>query len=143
MANQAQQSFDPMNPDHLLPLLARYAADKKTLTAKVAEIAPTAEALDRLATPREGSRKITETAKLLQVRPKDLFDFMQRKRWIYRRPGMDRWIAYQSRIQAGELEHKLTNIEQSDGSTSTMETVLVTPAGRVKLARLLAEAEGE
>ena len=39
------------------------------------------------------ARNITETAKLLQVQPKALFDFMSRKRWIYRRPGMDRWLA--------------------------------------------------
>jgi phage antirepressor YoqD-like protein len=80
---------------------------------------------------------ITNAAKHLQVRPKDLFAFLSARKWIYRRTGGKGWIAYQDRIQSGHLEHKIVTVEKSDGSEKMVESVLVTASGMVKLAQLV------
>jgi hypothetical protein len=62
------------------------------------------------------------------------------KRWIYRRPGKSGWIAYQDKIQAGYLEHKITVVSREDGTEKTVEQVRVTPKGLTKLASLFTDA---
>ncbi|MDP3417846.1 phage antirepressor KilAC domain-containing protein [Falsiroseomonas sp.] len=103
------------------------------LAAKVANLTPKAEALDRIATA-DGSLSITETAKALQVRPKDLFAWLQQNGWIYKRPGGAAFLGYQSRITSGLVEHKVTEVSRSDGSSKVVEQVRITPKGLTKLA---------
>ncbi|MTW19466.1 phage antirepressor Ant, partial [Rhodoplanes serenus] len=85
----------------------------------------------------DGSLCITDAAKTLQVRPKDLFTFLRRNGWIYTRPGTSHEVAYQSRLVSGDLEHKTTTVTRSDGSEKTVTQVRVTPRGLTKLAKLL------
>ena len=80
---------------------------------------------------------ITNAAKNLQIRPKDLFSYLSAQKWIYRRQGGIGWIAYQDKLQAGLLEHKITTVERSDGSEKITEQVLVAAKGMAKLAGLL------
>lgn len=108
--------------------------------AQIIEFKPKAEALDRIATA-DGSLCITNTAKDLQVRPKDLFGYLSGNKWIYKRPGNASWTAYQDKIQQGLLEHKTTTVNRSDGSEKVTEQVRVTPKGLTKLAKLLAEGD--
>jgi len=110
--------------------------------AKIAVLEPKAEALDRIA-GADGSHCITDAAKALQVRPKDLFSYLSQHGWIYRRTGSDHWCAYQSRIASGDLVHKVTTILRPDGSEKTTEQVRVTPRGLAKLAKLLPPAVKE
>jgi len=107
-----------------------------TYVEKVLELQPKADALDRL-TLADGSMCITNAAKSLQVRPKDLFAFLSARKWIYKRAGGKGWIAYQDRIQSGHLEHKIVTVEKSDGSEKMIENVLVTVSGMVKLAQIV------
>lgn len=102
--------------------------------AQLAEVAPKAAALDRIATA-DGSLCLRDAAKALQLRPKDLLGWMQQHQWIYRRAGGDHWIGYQARIQAGDLEHKVTTVSRSDGSERIAEQVRVTPKGLSRLAK--------
>lgn len=129
---------DLNDPDTLRGLLLNYSAEVKTLRNTVIEKveiiaaqAPKVEALDRIATA-DGSMCITLAAKNLQIRPKDLFAWMQAHQWIYRR-GSD-WTAYQQRLQQGVLEHKVTTIDRGDGTTRVCQQVLVTAKGLAKLA---------
>ncbi len=103
---------------------------------QIAAIQPKAEALDRIATA-DGSLSITEAAKALQVRPKELFDFLNRNSWIYKRAGSANYLGYQSRTNAGDLEHKVATILKPDGSERVCEQVKVTAAGLAKLAKLM------
>lgn len=116
-----------------LPEALRYAAElaeaNEAMKLKV-------EALDRIATS-DGSLCITNAAKDLQVRPKDLFQWLQANRWIYRRAGVQGLIAYQERLQRGDMEHKVTTVSRSDGSEKTVEQVRVTPKGLARLAEIL------
>ena len=102
-------------------------------TAQLTIAAPKADALDRL-TKSDGDLCITNAAKALGLRPKDLFAHLQQEKWIYRRVGGSGWVGYQSRIQVGYLTHKVTTIERSDGTEKAIEQVLVTPKGLAKLA---------
>lgn len=103
---------------------------------KLAIAAPKAEALDRIANA-DGSSCITDAAKVLQIRPKDLFKWLQAHQWIYRRQGGSGWLAYQQRIQQGYMEHKVTTVERGDGSEKVIESARVTAKGISRLAVLL------
>lgn len=137
---QELESADRPAVPQTLPEALRLAADLAEQRAKaeaaLAIAAPKAEALDRLSRA-DGSMSITNAAKDLQVRPKDLFAWLQQHKWIYRRMGGAGWLAYQDRIQAGLLEHKVTTVERSDGSEKVVEQVLVTSKGLAKLAEKL------
>ncbi len=99
--------------------------------------APKIAALETIAASN-GSFCITDAAKTLQVRPKDLFDYLRRNGWIYRRAGSASDIGYQSKILAGYLEHKTTTVSRSDGSEKTVTQVRVTTRGVARLGELLA-----
>ncbi len=137
----APQPMDPMqvlnDPAAMRGLLLTYSEKVLVLENKVGELAPKAEALDRFATFGEGSMCISNAAKALQVRPKTLFRWMQMHQWIFRRAGGSSLVAYQSRIQVGYLEHKVTTVERGDGSEKVVEQVLVTAKGLAKLSECL------
>ncbi len=137
---EARERPDPMvalnDPATMRGLLLSYSEKVLELEQVNAELAPKAEALDRLATA-DGSLNITAAAKALQVRPKDLFTFLQAHGWIYRRNGGSGYLGYQSKVTTGLLEHKVTTVLRSDGSEKIVEQVLVTAKGLTKLAALL------
>ena len=136
---QAAKPIDPMaalsDPATMRGLLLTYTEKVLTLESKVVELAPKAEALDRIA-DADGLMNPTVAAKSLQVQPKKLFDFMREKHWIYRRPGGSGNVAYQDKIQAGYLTHKITTVQREDGTDKVCEQVLVTAKGLAKLASL-------
>lgn len=124
------------NPVQLRNLLANYSEKVIALENKVAEQAPKAEGFDRIA-GADGALNLTNTAKSLNVRPKDLFDFLQAKKWIYRRVGGRTFVAYQDKIQAGLLMHKVHTMTLDDGTERIREQVVVTPRGLTKLASIV------
>ena len=109
-------------------------AELEQKQAQLAIAAPKAEALDRISTFSEGSMCVTNAAKALQLQPKKLFDWLKQHQWIYRRAGGSGWVGYQSRIQVGYVEHKITTVERTDGSSKQCEQVLITAKGLAKLA---------
>lgn len=110
-------------------------AQKKDWATYNKEMSDDVAALDRIA-KADGSLNITESAKALQVRPKDLFSYLNAHGWIYRRAGAEHWLGYQNRVQSGDLEHKVTTVLRADGSEKVTEQVRVTPQGLAKLAKL-------
>lgn len=89
----------------------------------------------------EGSLTITEAAKNLGLRPKDLFTWMSTNGWIYKRPGAASWLGYQPKANAGFLEHKSTTVHRPDGTEKITEQVRVTAKGLDRLVRLIPDAE--
>lgn len=137
---EARQRPDPIaalnDPAIMRGLLLSYSEKVLALETANAELAPKAEALDRIATA-DGSLNITAAAKALQVRPKDLFAYLQAHGWIYRRTGGAGYLGYQSKVTTGLLEHKVTTVLRGDGSEKIVEQVLVTAKGLAKLAALM------
>ena len=114
----------------------RLENENRLLENKVAEQAPKAEGFDRIA-GADGALNLTNTAKSLNVRPKDLFSFLQANKWIYRRVGGRTFVAYQDKIQAGLLMHKVHTMMRDDGTERITEQVMVLPKGLTKLATIV------
>ena len=141
LVDRWQQLEDQAKPLHLVPqslpealrLAADLAEQKAQAEAALAVAAPKAQALDRIATA-DGSTCITDAAKVLQARPKDLFQWLQANQWIYRRPGCASWLGYQQRVQQGLLEHKVSTVTRPDGGERVIESVRVTRKGLARLA---------
>ncbi|MBS1077891.1 phage antirepressor KilAC domain-containing protein [Gluconobacter kondonii] len=107
---------------------------------QLALTAPKAAALDRISTA-DGSYGLTEAAKILQVKPKALIAFMATSQWIYRRNNAKNWLAYQAKIDAGYLWHKIATYTDPNGEEKTRDTVKVLPKGLAKLAQLVPGAK--
>ena len=134
------RAADPMvalnDPATMRHLLLGYSEKVIALESKVEEMQPTVQAFDRIA-KADGSLCITDAAKNLQVRPKDLTDWLQAHGWIYKRVGKRVWLGYQVKIQQGLLEHKVHSFTRADGTEGFDEQVRITPKGLAKLAELL------
>ena len=133
----AQASAKPreLSRMDLIQIAMEAEQERLLLAAKVEEMKPSVAALERL-TKADGSMCITDAAKQLQTTPKKLFALLSVEGWIYRRQGTS-WIAYQEKIQAGLLEHKLTVIERTDGTEKTVSQVRITPKGIAKAGKML------
>lgn len=132
--------IDPMvalnDPATMRGLLLGYTEKVLTLENQVQEMKPDVDALHRIA-KSHGGTCITAAAKDLQIRPKDFFAYLNANNCIYRRAGGKSWLTYQSKIQSGLLEHRVTVVTRGDGSEKTVEQVLVTPKGLAKLSQSL------
>lgn len=122
------------DPNALRGLLANYSERVIALEGRNAVLEPKAQALDRIATAH-GSLCITDAAKVLQLQPRELFNYLHRSRWIFRRPGTG-WLGYSEKSRDGLVEHKCYTIDRADGSTSINEQVRITPKGLARLARI-------
>lgn len=128
-----------------LPEALRLAADQADTIEQqkvlIEAAKPVVDAFDRIANA-DGSLCITDAAKALQVRPKDLFAFLRQREWVYSRPGKAGDIAYQDKLKAGYLDHKVTVVTRLDGTEKTTEQVRVTSKGLAKLALIVPGAQG-
>lgn len=122
------------DPAAMRGLLLSYAEKQMALQGEIEGMRPQVEAYGRLALA-DGSLCITDAAKTLQVQPKALFAFLKANGWAYTRQGDNALIAYQSKLQAGLLEHKTTTVHRTDGSEKVTTQVRVTPKGLARLAR--------
>lgn len=142
----AKPAADPMSiladPVAMRGLLLNYTEKVIALEEKVAEQAPKIEALDRI-TISDGRLNLTNAAKNLDVPPRRLTEWMIENKWIYRRVGGSGLVAYQDKIQAGYLTHKIYVATREDGSEKTCEQVMVLPKGLAKLSMLVPPMNGK
>ncbi|WP_455481569.1 phage antirepressor KilAC domain-containing protein [Bartonella sp. B35(2025)] len=78
---------------------------------------------------------ITDTAKMLEIRPKDLFGYMKQKRWIYKRVGTSEFVSYQDKIQQGLMDCATNVFRRDDGSEKISVQARVTAKGLVYLKK--------
>lgn len=134
LEEQAQQPRLPTNFAEALQVAADQARENQHLHLVIEQQAPKVAALEQLAGTR-GSICITEAAKHLGMGPLKLFNWMHANRWIYRRTSFANWSAFQPRLSAGLLEHKLVRIPNNESEElKTVEQVMVTRRGLVMLA---------
>lgn len=128
-----------------LPEALRLAADladrNSELQRLVSDQAPKVAAIKRLAAAG-GAICITDAAKQLGVAPSRLFAWLEQHRWIFRRHGCKRWVAYQPRITSGFMTHKVTALkpDPDTGIDRAAFDPMITPKGLTRLAELLQEA---
>ena len=108
---------------------------------KIEAMAEDVAAHERL-TKADGSMCFRDSAKSMQVRPGDLTHFMATTRWIYRQSQNGPWLAYQDKIAAGYLEHKVTTVDRSDGTEKVVTQCRITAKGLAKLAKLMGSKHG-
>jgi prophage antirepressor-like protein len=132
----AAQAIDFMNPHSLRAALLGYTEQLIAMEATVQSQAPAVAAQKRLGSA-DGSMCVTNAAKQLKMRPKDLFAWLSANKWIYKRAGSSVWLGYQERIQAGLVEHSTTTVERSDGSEKAVDNMRLTAKGLAKLAEAL------
>lgn len=130
--------FDPSKISKLdaLKMAVESEEENQRLKLRVAEMQPEVEAFERIS-KADGSLCVTDAAKSLQMRPKDLFAWLNAHDWIYKRPGCSHWCGKSNKLKQGCLEHKTTTVTRTDGSEKTVEQVRITPKGLTKLAKLL------
>ncbi len=109
--------------------------EREALTTQVEQLAPKAEALNTIANT-SGNLCITDAAKVLQTKPKALFEWLHEHKWIYRRVGSG-WLAFQCRIDQGVMQHKVVTTYAA-GVAKIREQALITPKGLTKLAEAFA-----
>ncbi|QEH80840.1 phage antirepressor Ant [Sphingomonas sp. C8-2] len=126
------------DPATMRGLLLGYADRVIAAEARACELEPKAAALSRIA-EADGSMSITAAAKALQMGPRELHRWMRANGWTYRRPGSDRLLGFQAKVDAGLLEHKVGTIDQPGRLPHAYEQVLVTPKGLTRLAQALAQ----
>lgn len=136
MAAAREETPEELAVRAMAVLQATIERQKKQIT----NLVPKADALDRIAAA-DGSLSITAAAKALQVRPKDLFAYLQQNEWIYRRPGNATFYGYQPKTQAGLVTHKITTITRPDGTEKIVEQVLITSRGLTRLSAVMKQPE--
>lgn len=135
--------FDPVavlaDPAAMRGLLLTYTEKVLALEEVVAVQAPKVETHDRIAAA-EGSLCMRDAAKVLQMRPIDLRNWLIVNRWIYGRPGHSGWLAYQDRIQQGVMCHKVSTVQRADGTEKVVEQPRITPKGLTRIGNELAKS---
>lgn len=123
-----------------LPTLRALLVDqidaRQRLEHRVAEQAPRAAALDRLAGAR-GAMSLTEAAKVLGMRPRDLITWLSAAKWIYRSHDAGSWLGHARHTDAGHLLHR---VHIPVGSFRERSQVMLTPKGLVALSTKLEQA---
>lgn len=122
------------------PAIPQTLSEALLLAAEQAEqieaMRPKAAALDRLS-GADGSLCMTDAAKAIGVRPRDLIQHLHESGWIYRRTGGSPWVAKAWTLTKGIMEHKITTVERTDGSERVHHQARVTAQGVALLAGIL------
>lgn len=136
------QAVDPskLSRIEILQIAMNAEEERARLEKENKELAPKAQGFDRVALS-EGSMNLTRAAKVLDVQPRVLIDFMSQNKWIYRKAGNGRWLAYQDKIQSGYLTHKIYQRILDDGTERCDEQVLIKPKGLTRLSTILNHRE--
>lgn len=134
---------DLSDPAVLVQLLTEHASKRIEAEQRAVQAEAKADAMrvdveahERL-TKADGSLNVTEAAKNLGIRPKDLFDWLSHNGWIYKRANSQTWLGYQPKCNQGLLEHKTTTVLRADGSEKITEQVRITAKGLSVLAKLI------
>ncbi|MBF0877271.1 phage antitermination protein [Gluconobacter cerevisiae] len=106
--------------------------------ALIDETAPKAAALDRISASG-GEFGLTETAKMIQVKPGKFFDWLDQNRCRYSKGKAK--MAYQERIDAGYLKNRANPYIDANGEPQVGNTIKVTAKGLAWFARMVPDAE--
>ncbi|UNE55498.1 phage regulatory protein/antirepressor Ant [Bartonella machadoae] len=94
----------------------------------IAELEPKAMALEHLQRS-DGLFGIIEAAKVLEVKPKDLSDYLRRYGWAYRRGPGSPLLPYQDKIQKGLMDCTTIMIQKPDGTEKLLPSTKITSKG--------------
>jgi phage antirepressor YoqD-like protein len=147
--NAAHAFAIPQSFTEALRLAADLAEGKAKAEMEVAQkqkllelAAPKVAMVDRIGAS-EGTRCLTDAAKELKVPRHALITFLEKNRWIYKRPLNDTWLAYDDKRHQSLLEHAYVPITKTNGETYDKPQVRITMKGLMKLAQLLNQTSND
>jgi len=139
-------AFNPqdMSRMELLQIAMQAESERLQLQQRVDRLEPQAKAYERVS-DSTASKTITEAAKDLQIKPSTLMAWLRENRWVYSTgTKKKRNLAYQPRIDAGLMEHKVTLVEaQGEDGTPYEKAVSqprITMKGLMKIAKAIGSA---
>ncbi|WP_375611020.1 MULTISPECIES: Rha family transcriptional regulator [unclassified Bartonella] len=116
------------NPLFVKKLLLESVTQIENLRNEVNTLKPKAIALDGLKRS-DGLFGIIDAAKILEVRPKDLSDYLRRYGWVYKRVPSGPLLPYQDKIQKGLMDCTAITIQKNDGTEKTVPSTKITSKG--------------
>ena len=139
---EAQMQAPALNPANwsrmqLIELAMQAEQERLVLAEKIEEMLPKANGFDLIA-GIDGSLCMTDAAKELQIKPKQLITWLSCNEWIYKRAGSATWIGYHDKIQQGLIEMKAAIYQNSAGEDCQRPQVRITGKGLAKLAKQFA-----
>ncbi|WP_375706464.1 antA/AntB antirepressor family protein [Bartonella sp. AA6HLJMS] len=119
---------DYSKPEALLGVLNHLQSQIEQKDHVIAELAPKAEALDGLKRS-DGLFGLIEAAKMLEVRPKDLTNYLRKHDWVYRRAPGAPLLPYQDKIKKGFMDCPAITIQRPDGTEKVLPSTKITSRG--------------
>lgn len=129
--------IDFTDPKVLLGCLEHLQGQVRDRDAKIAVQGERLMRLDRIETA-ESSLCFTDAAKVLKMRRKALDALLMSREWVYRRVSGP-LIGYQSKVQAGLLEHTVYPYTRKDGSHGEAVQCRITTKGLAAIADMIAK----
>ncbi|WP_375688001.1 MULTISPECIES: antA/AntB antirepressor family protein, partial [unclassified Bartonella] len=124
----AASQVDYSKPEALLGVLNHLQSQIEQKDHVIAELAPKAEALEGLKRS-DGLFGLIEAAKMLELRPKDLTDYLRKHDWVYRRAPGAPLLPYQDKIKKGFMDCPAITIQRPDGTEKVLPSTKITSRG--------------
>ncbi len=124
----AAPQVDYSKPEALLGVLNHLQSQIEQKDHVISELAPKAKALDGLKRS-DGLFGLIEAAKMLEVRPKDLTDYLRKHDWVYRRAPGAPLLPYQDKIKKGFMDCPAITIQRLDGTEKVLPSTKITSRG--------------
>lgn len=116
------------NPLTIKQLLLESINQLEDLRNEVSTLKPKAEALEGLKRS-DGLFGLIEAAKILEIRPKDLTDYLRKHEWVYRRAPGAPLLPYQDKIKKGFMDCPAITIQRPDGTEKVLPSAKITSRG--------------
>ncbi|WP_375707575.1 antA/AntB antirepressor family protein [Bartonella sp. AA1HLJMS] len=124
----AASQADYSKPEALLGVLNHLQNQIEQKDHVIAELTPKAKALEGLKRS-DGLFGLIEAAKMLEVRPKDLTDYLRKNDWVYRRAPGAPLLPYQDKIKKGFMDCPAITIQRPDGTEKVLPSTKITSRG--------------
>ncbi|MBX4336395.1 Rha family transcriptional regulator [Bartonella raoultii] len=124
----ATPQVDYSKPEALLGVLNHLQSQIEQKDHVIAELAPKAEALEGLKRS-DGLFGLIEAAKMLEVQPKDLSDYLRKHDWVYRRAPGGPLLPYQDKIKKQLMDCPAITIQRPDGTEKVLPSTKITSRG--------------
>ena len=127
-----QVDYTKLTTIQILQIAMKSEQERLVLEHKVEELAPKAEALDRISAGAD-TLTLTEAAKVLGIKRNELTVYMHANSWVYRQNGS--WLAYDKYIKNGCLQYKEAKYtDDKTGQECIKPYCHILPKGLARLA---------
>ncbi|UNE54415.1 Rha family transcriptional regulator [Bartonella machadoae] len=127
-AQAVSPKIDYSSPQVMLGVLTHLKNENERKDIIIAELKPKAKALDGLKRS-DGLFGLIESAKMLEIRPKDLTDYLRKHDWVYRRAPGAPLLPYQDKIKKGLMDCPAITIQRPDGTEKVLPSTKITSRG--------------